>query len=52
MKTDSGFNFGLLEVLKIDDDDNDDDNDDDKLWWQWWLWCVFTIPKDLRHNLH
>ena len=29
MKTGSGLNFELLEVLKIDNDDNDDDNDDD-----------------------
>ena len=29
MKTAFGINFGLLEVLKIDNDDNDDDDDDD-----------------------
>ena len=29
MKTDFGINFGLLEVLEIDDDDSDDDDDDD-----------------------
>ena len=29
MKTDFGINFGLLEVLEIDDDDNDYDDDDD-----------------------
>ena len=29
MKTDFGINFGLLEVLKIDDDNSDDDDDDD-----------------------
>ena len=28
MKTDFEINFGLLEVLKIDNDDNDDDDDD------------------------
>ena len=29
MKAAFGINFGLLEVLKIDNDDNDDDDDDD-----------------------
>ena len=29
MKTAFGINFGLLEVLKIDNDDHDDDDDDD-----------------------
>ena len=29
MKTDLGINFGLLEVLEIDDDDSDDDDDGD-----------------------
>ena len=29
MKTAFGINFGLLEVLKIDDDDNYDNDDDD-----------------------
>ena len=29
MKTAFGINYGLLEVLKIDNDDNDDDDDDD-----------------------
>ena len=28
MKTAFGINFGLLEMLKIDNDDNDDDDDD------------------------
>ena len=28
MKTAFGINFGLLEVLKIDDNDDDDDDDD------------------------
>ena len=28
MKTAFGINFGLLEVLKMDNDDNDDDDDD------------------------
>ena len=28
MKTAFRINFGLLEVLKIDNDDNDDDDDD------------------------
>ena len=30
MKTDLGINFGLLEVLKIDNEDSDDDDDDDE----------------------
>ena len=29
MKTDFRINFGLLEVLEIDDGDSDDDDDDD-----------------------
>ena len=29
MKTNFGINFGLLEVLEIDDDNSDDDDDDD-----------------------
>ena len=28
MKTNFGINFGLLEVLEIDDDNSDDDGDD------------------------
>ena len=30
MKNYFGINFGLLEVLEIDDDDSDDDDDDDE----------------------
>ena len=29
MKTDLGINFGLCEVLKIDDNNSDDDDDDE-----------------------
>ena len=29
MKTNFGINFGLLEVLELDDDNSDDDDDDD-----------------------
>ena len=49
MKTDFRINFGLLEVLKIDDYDNDDDDDDyddnDD--------CdVFSSSQRISHNLH
>ena len=45
MKTAFGINFGLLEVLKIDnddDDDYDDDNDD---------YDVFSSSQRISHTI-
>ena len=53
MKTDLGINFGLLEVLKIDNDnsDDDDDDDDDDEYDDNYDYHMFSSSKRISHTI-